>query len=277
MNDLLSLVLTLHLADDAPAGEDKPLPLWWGRAAHALVLRLLDAADPALARRIHDDPSAPRPFTVSTLWGGRIAAGEAVTLRLTALNGALADILRGAANSGGALAPGASVELDGRSFSVQEAAWETQQHPWAASRSYRDVASAWLMGKVEHPPRQISLDLASPVTFKTGGRHLPLPLPELVFGSLLMRWNAFAPFALPEETRRYAAECLVLTRYNLRSRRVTLKPGQRRIGAVGQVTFRTLNYDRYWMSVLHALAEFSFFAGLGAGTTMGLGQCRRST
>ncbi|RME51779.1 MAG: CRISPR system precrRNA processing endoribonuclease RAMP protein Cas6 [Caldilineae bacterium] len=272
MTDLLSLALTLQ-PPEIPAGE--PLPAWWGRAAHALALRILDRHDPALAARIHDDPQAARPFTVSSLWGGRITAGEPLTLRLTALSDPMAAALQRAI--AGPLAPGSSVELDGRLFTVQAAATDPREHPWAGAASWEELASPWLAARIPNPPRHIALSFASPTTFKTGGRHLPLPLPDLVFGSLLARWNAFAPIALPAEVRRYAAECLVITRHRLHTRRVPLKPGQNRIGMIGEVTFRTLNYDRYWMSTLHLLADFAFYGGLGAGTTMGLGQCRRST
>lgn len=266
----LSLVLTLQ---PPPIPADEPLPAWWGAAAHALAFRLLDAADPALAQRIHDDPVAPRPFTVSNLWGGDLRRGERVTLRLTALSDAMEAALQAAhANR---LAAGAAVNLDGWDFTVQAATADPAVHPWADAVPWEALASPWLTARVPDPPRRIELLFASPTTFKTGGRHLPLPLPELVFGSLLARWNAFAPVALPEEVRRYAAECLVITRHKIRTRRVTLKPGQNRVGMLGQVTFRTVNYDRYWMSLLHLLADFAFYSGVGAGTSTGLGQCRR--
>jgi CRISPR-associated endoribonuclease Cas6 len=104
---------------------------------------------------------------------------------------------------------------------------------------------------------------------------VPLPLPGLVFGSLLERWNAFAPIAFPPEARRYAEECLAVSRYELSSRPVPVKSRGLRVGGVGQVTYTALNYDRYWLSVLAVLAEFARYSGVGAGTTMGLGQCRR--
>jgi CRISPR-associated endoribonuclease Cas6 len=105
--------------------------------------------------------------------------------------------------------------------------------------------------------------------------HIPIPLPELVFGSLLERWNAIAPLAFPEEAKRYAAECLAISRYKLSTRAVPLKGGGLRVGAVGKISYISLNYDRYWMSVMATLAEFALFSGAGAGTAMGLGQCKK--
>ena len=104
---------------------------------------------------------------------------------------------------------------------------------------------------------------------------MPVPLPRLVFGSLLRRWNAYAPVALPEnETLRFATEALAITRYRLQTRSVPLKNGGLRIGAIGEAAYRAIPYDRYWMSVMHVLASFALFAGVGAGTTVGLGQAR---
>ena len=103
---------------------------------------------------------------------------------------------------------------------------------------------------------------------------MPLPLPEQVFRSLLERWNAFAPLAFPPETARFAAECLAISRFNLQSRSIPLKQGGLRIGAVGSITYTALTYDRYWLSVLHTLAEFARYAAVGSGGSMGFGQAR---
>jgi CRISPR-associated endoribonuclease Cas6 len=120
------------------------------------------------------------------------------------------------------------------------------------------------------------LQFTSPTTFKSQEKHVPVPLPELVFGSLLERWNAFAPIAFPPETRRYAAECLALARYRLSTRPVPMKSGGLRVGAVGEATYTSINYDRYWMSLMGVLAAFALFSGVGAGVSMGLGQCRQA-
>ena len=174
---------------------------------------------------------------------------------------------------GGELAAGALVELDFKPFMIEAVHRAPCDHPWAAQDNYKDLAAACLV-QPEAPPRRLSLQLASPTTFHTRQRHMPLPLPELLFGALLERWNAFAPLAFPGEARRYARECLAVSRYSLRTRAVQLRENAVRIGAVGRVTYSTLNYDRYWMSVLHTLAAFALYCGAGVSASMGLGQCR---
>ena len=102
-----------------------------------------------------------------------------------------------------------------------------------------------------------------------------MPMPTWVFGSLLEKWNVFAPVVLPPEARRFATECMALSGYRLSTRPAYVKEGGVRVGAVGMTRYTAINKDRYWLSVMNLLADFALFAGVGAGTTMGLGQVRR--
>ncbi len=272
---LLSLVLTLRPLPIDQA--DRPMPRWWGRASHALLMKTIAAADPQLADRLHDE-NGLKPFSASNLLGRfkhwQPDPQQTYALRFTALNERLAGILIEAAAASGPLTVGAQIELDFLRFKVEAAALSPEQHPWACSTTYQDLFSGHLLPS-NPPSRRVSLHLAGPTAFHTAGRTQPLPLPELVFGSLLERWNSFAPVAFPEELRRYAAECLHLSRFRLRSLGVPLKEGGLRVGSAGEVTYTTSNYDRYWMSLVNALADFAQFSGVGAGVSFGLGQCRR--
>jgi len=268
--ELLSVVLTLRPLEAAP--ELPPV----GRAAHALALEALRQFDAALAEQIHAGSGA-RPLTVSDLIGYSRKRGvrpeRTYTLRFTALTGPVAQGLAEAAR-GGVLAPGAEIRLGEASFKIEGVATEREAHPWAASFSYEALSAPWLLGRVTPGPR-IELQFASPTMFKSNGLHVPAPLPGWVFGSLLEKWNAFAPVALPPEARRFAEECLALSGFELRSRAGYVKEGGVRVGAVGTARYTAINRDRYWMSLMNLLADFALFAGVGAGTTMGLGQCRR--
>jgi len=271
--DLLSIVLMLrpqtgeHLSQEAPR--------WWGRAAQALLLDVVQRADPQLAQKLHDE-QAPNPYTVSSLLGSfpqrRLSAEQTYTLRLTAYQAELSALLWGAAQPGHPLGLGAVIEMDFKPFLVESVHLQAEQHPWASAYGYKDLATESLLGSA--PPRRLCLQFTSPTAFHSQEKHIPLPLPELVFGSLLERWNAFAPLAFPAETRRYAAECLAVSRYDLKTRSLPLREGATRIGMVGQASFTTLNYDRYWMSILQTLAAFSLFSGVGVSASMGCGQCR---
>jgi CRISPR-associated endoribonuclease Cas6 len=277
--DLLSLILILR-PEPLPAGSERGG--WQGRAAHALLLRAIAATDAVLAERLHQGSEA-RPFTASSLLADRRTGDYA--LRFTSLTAELSAVLLTACRRGNALQAGATVQLDpgkagvdpGKAgvnpLNLRLAAVHTQpaEHPAAAMARYADLAAA---GLSQAPPRKLALRFLSPTGFRSGGRQQPLPLPELVFGSLLERWNAFAPLAFPADARRYAAECVSISRFDLSSRAIPGKDGGLRIGCVGQVEYTALTYDRYWQGVLSTLAAFAHFAGVGVNTAAGLGQCR---
>jgi CRISPR-associated endoribonuclease Cas6 len=303
MPDLLSFQLILRPVPADEAVSAGALPPWWGRAAYSLLLRTVRQYDEQLAASLHDEPppgeaagvgassNTVRPFSVSNLLGrfphGGLDPQGAYALRFTSLTAGLSQILLQAGGPGGPLAAGALVELDRLPFRVEDvrllpagqakadepqAAQEAM--PWLGADDYAGLSAALLLAKTP-APRRLTLQFASPTTFKSGGKHLPVPLPELVFGSLLERWNAFAPVIFPPEARRYAQECLALGRYQLSTRPVPGKGGGLRIGAVGQAAYTSINYDRYWMSLVGVLAAFARYAGVGAGVTQGLGQCRQ--
>lgn len=263
---LLSLVLTLKPRDRMS------LPSALGRAAHAALLRAVADKDAALAESLHAAREL-RPFTVSPLRGkrdnGAVLPEASYTLRYTALQAEVAGALTEL------FAAGQALDLDGALFEVERVTHDRAQHPWAALTDYEELASRWLLARDTPSPRVV-LSFASPTAFRSAGKTQIFPLPELVFGSLLDKWNRFAPMRLPDETRRFAAECLGASRVHLSSHAAPFKSdGAVKFGAVGMVTYAALNQDRYWLSLVNLLADFAQFAGVGASTALGMGQCRR--
>lgn len=292
--DLLSLVLTLrptpgpgHPSPSGDSPDEKAdegrEPQWMGRAAHSLLLDCVRQADPALAESLHAGTGL-RPFTASGLIGSspryKLSPERSYHLRLTALTAPVTQALL-AAFQAGPLRVGETLTLADARLRVEAADWGESSDPntrlpnaWAAATTYEALSAPWLLGR-ERPAPRLALQFSSPTTFKSAGKHVPVPLPGWVFGSLLEKWNAFALVALPPEARRFAEECLALTAYRLSTRMLPIKESGLRTGAVGQARYTALNPDRYWLSLMHLLADFALFAGVGAGTTMGLGQCRR--
>lgn len=274
MSELVSLILPLKpLPHQPPKAMD-----WWGRAAHALLLRAIQQIDPALAQTLHDQDGL-HPFTVSNLLGqfgenGTLKGDQVYALRFTAYQPQVSQALLSALQPGASLSVGTSVEIDYVPFELVD----LQESPlpfggWQAQTTYAELSSPYLLA-TQTPPRRIRLQFASPTTFKSEGQHQPLPFPKWVFGNLLERWNAYAPIAFPTELHRYIEECLTLRRYELRTKTIPIKEGVLRVGMVGWAEFSTLNYDRYWMSLVATLARFALFCGVGAGVSYGMGQCR---
>jgi CRISPR-associated endoribonuclease Cas6 len=251
------------------------VPTMLARAAHAALLREVAAQDAGLAARLHD-AEGPRPFTVSNVIGLPRAGGELVRvdptcvcrLRVTLLEPEL-ERLAGQ----WCAEPPPLLDLDGSLWQVRQMTQAEAVDGWAGAQGYADLMAP-VVQRTKTLPTRWTLEFASPVTFRQQGRNQPLPLPELVFGSLLERWNAFAPLALPDEVRRFAAECLAVSRFELQSVRGTTKNRAFQVGAVGQMTYVATVKDRYWLACLETLAQFAFFSGVGAGTARGYGQTR---
>lgn len=264
---LTSLVITLQ----APA--EMRLPATLGRASQALLLRLIEQRDPALADQLHTGDGL-RPYTASNLVLGRrqkgelqISAGQAGWLRFTGISPEVSAVLQAIGAE-----PPAELTLLEQAFTVTAATLNPAEHPWANQSSYQDLAAPYLLGGVPKISAKVGLEFASPTTFISQKRMVPLPVPKLVFGSLLDRWQTFAPIALHPEMRRFAAETVTLGRFKVHSHSVVQKG--LRIGFTGRATFVALNRDRYWLNLLHLLAAFSFYSGVGYQTTAGLGQVR---
>lgn len=267
---LIAILLTLHAETDATVPRDL------GRAVYAAVLENLNRVAPGLAAQIHSG-DGPRPLTCSGILNGdgnyngmQVKAGQPYYVRVTGLTGEVSAALAATL----VVDPPACIELDRHRFILAAAVCDGEQSPWAGRTSYEALAAAQMLSDGA-PPRQVTLSFASPVAFKSGGMQMPLPLPGLVFGSLVDRWNSFSPVRLSPDLRRFGEEAMAISRYRLHSRPVAQKGGAVRIGGVGRITYTALRQDRYWQGVMALLADFALYSGVGVQTTTGMGQTRR--
>jgi CRISPR-associated endoribonuclease Cas6 len=265
------IAIALHLAAAQPA----TLPPRLGRAVYAATLATIRRVDPALAAALHDG-DGPKPLTCSGLLGAtsgaagtQVVAGAPCSVRITGLSPAVSQALAASLLE----EPPAAWELDDQPFQVTGATCDAQADPWTGSTTYEEVASRQLTAATP-PPRTVRLEFASPTSFKSKEMNIPVPLPGLVFGSLAERWNAFSPISLSPELRRFGEELVAISAYRLHSQPVVQKNAALRIGGVGEVTYRVLGGDRYWLAVLHMLADYALYSGVGVQTATGMGQAR---
>jgi len=266
---LTSLVLMLR------ADETVTIARNVGAAAHAVLLGLIAESAPELAERLHHSDQQ-RPFTCSSLVGGRprgamqeLAPDQDLFLRYTGLTEEVSAHLRILS-----AAPPSRLQLLNAALNITAATLDPEVHPWAAQTTYEELAARWLRPG-NAPERHTALRFVSPTAFRSGGRVVPLPLPDLVYGSLVNKWNAFANVAISEEVRRYADECMGVSRYRLETRAIRSRGGSMQIGFTGRCRFTAFNSDRYWLAVVQLLTDYAFYAGIGYQTTMGMGQARR--
>lgn len=243
-----------------------------GKAAHAFFLRLVSEADAELATALHDQ-SENRPFTVSTpmtLRMGRATgapvAGYDQVLRITSYAPDLSRLLvqRALPRLPQRIALGDDV------FSVRGVFVDRDFHPLGDQTSYEQLADRYLLSS-QRPPARVKLHFASPTTFRSGDKNVPLPLPGLVFGGLADRWNAHSPITVPADTRSYAEEHMAIAQCAIRTRTIDIAGGKQ-VGFVGSCSYLALVNDAYWQRIIGLLAAFAFYSGVGYKTTMGFGQ-----
>ena len=267
---LTSIMLTLS------AERDAVLPAYLGRANYAETLRHIGQSDAALAEQIHAG-DGPKPLTCSSLLGvkrGRenifVSAQQQFFIRFTGLTQPVSQALL----TGLVQAPPSEWQLHEHTFAVTSVCCDTQQNAWTGHTTYEELAAAQLL-QAGQPAHQVTLGFTSPTAFKSGGITVPVPLPGLVFGSLVERWNAFSPIKLSPEMRRFGEEMMAISRYRLESQAIEQKNKGVRIGGVGQVTYTATGGDRYWLGVMNMLADFALYSGVGVQTATGMGQTQR--
>lgn len=267
---LIAITLTLTSPTDTTVSATL------GRANYAATLRALQALDPALGPHIHDG-DGPKPLTCSGILNGsarrdsqQIIADEPYFVRITGLTATVSQALAAALLE----TPPTTWSLDHHDFQLVAVTCDPAADPWSGQTTYETLAAAQLL-QGERPNRQATLRFVTPTTFTSNNMTVPVPLPSLVFGSLVERWNTFSPVTLSPEMRRFGEEMVALSRYRLESKAVPQKNKGLRIGAVGEATYTALGGDRYWLGVLQMLADFANYSGVGAQTAQGMGQVRR--
>jgi CRISPR-associated endoribonuclease Cas6 len=230
-------VLQIALSFTAPQPQDL------GGAIRALVFNWLATADASLASRLQRD-NCP-PFTVAVQSSG----SDGLLLRITLLQRELlAPLLWGLRDDLGS-------EVLLADIPCRLGKWLDIAH----KSSFESLCQV--------PPTEvISLKFLSPTSFKQSQTIQPFPLPELVFGNLLRRWNTFAPVELQFPNLEWQS---VVSAYNLKTRTLTLN-GTAEIGTTGWVRYRFNDPEQAKVATI--LAHFAEFAGVGRKTAMGMGQ-----
>lgn len=265
---LYSLVLKLK-----PENESLLSPSQ-GYYGYALFLHLVESIDRNLSSRLHDG-DGPKPFTVSPLRGKFTRAGDQIRLSAKSLYEIRLTILDDTVFSAflGSLllkATSAELRLQNSVFNVVEVATTPDKSPWALCRQWHE-----LLGQAT-PQRRISLRFLSPTAFRSGGKRNNLfPQPSLVFGSYLSRWNALNPVKLSLSVLGALDERVIPAQYRLETRILHFNNYQE-TGFEGVCNYLIdSGMPDEDVLALNVLADFAFFSGTGAKTTMGMGQTRR--
>ncbi|MCC6957560.1 MAG: CRISPR system precrRNA processing endoribonuclease RAMP protein Cas6 [Anaerolineales bacterium] len=177
--------------------------------------------------------------------------------------------------------PGSVLDMDGVPLVVEAVAAHPTEHPLARQTDFGALAYPAWSGQ-NAADGSVAIEFISHTVFsKTKGLekpqrlYVPLPYPELLFGSLAERWNSFAPYKLPADLRDAFADEVMFSRYELRTGALEYKGGSVKIGATGYAAYVAPYAGEMMMNLLSLLAEFALFSGAGLMTTMGFGQMRQ--
>jgi len=244
-----------------------------GRIIHAMLLRYLQEIEPELSEKLHSEANL-KSFTTSFIIvnnfskqescqnEGIIQKGSLCKLRFTFLDDIIFQMVM-------------TKFLYKDNFIIQKILFEIENvfvipgsNIWAGYESYSD-----LFEKSSKTEREIRFKFVSPTTFRIGDADMPLPIPRLVFGSYLKKWNIYArDFPLPEDLTEKTDEFVHISYHNIRSE--SIKDNRsRQTGFIGDVNFFiSAKADALFIKAVNVLSNYAFYAGTGRKTTMGMGQ-----
>jgi CRISPR-associated endoribonuclease Cas6 len=258
---LLTASITL-----APLHPAQRVPLL-ATGLHNFLQQLFATTDPEWAEELSRD-QVPKPLSIS---GPLMSEESGLAVRLDpsrqyllCLNALEARAAQALTTALAGRLQGTTIALDNHSFKVIEVQLKATAYSTLFSRYFPEEPAA----------RQIEMFFQTPTSFRSGRKTVPLPLPELVFGSLLERWNLYAPYTLARDLKHFAKENVAISYYELKAWNLTLAGGKQP-AFVGRCGFYILSHDPYWCRAINLLADFASYSGVGMKTAMGMGKVRR--
>ncbi len=117
------------------------------------------------------------------------------------------------------------------------------------------------------------VDFLTPTSFKRGKFDYILPEPELLFKSLLRKWNIFSPEKIGWELLDFVKKHIFVSGLWIKSYKTEISEKARILGFRGRVYFYA-DKPSEETRLLRALLKFSEFSGVGRKSTMGFGKAR---
>lgn len=115
------------------------------------------------------------------------------------------------------------------------------------------------------------LRFLSPTGFSRNGLQIPVPIPELVFKSLLKKWQSFVSSGEWNGVESSFGS-VRMEKFSLQSQPVWLKKQSVFRGCLGYCEYSFHHLESEVRRAVSALSLFSFFGGVGYKTAQGMGQ-----
>lgn len=246
-----------------------------GRHLHALFLTLVSSVDRSLGDYLHAS-QADKAFTLSLLqvanrhnivqwkYPQAIAPNTPCWWRISLLDeqlfGKLSQLWLN-------LNPNHPWHLGAADLQITSILGTPQStQPWANACPYSQ-----LYEQASETERSFYFQLATPTAFRQSEYDSALPTRELVFNSLLNRWNKYSDILIPQ----IPIESIFPSFFEIRTEMVQ-DSRSKFIGCVGEIHYRLLgDVDPIQIKYVNALADFAIYCGIGRKTPMGMGMARR--
>lgn len=268
-----------------------------GYRLHAAFFDILSEGDKRTSIKLHSEEGR-KAFTVSPLFhrsnspyhsssstdrktkDQRLKTGSEVWFRITLLDntvfpifslhflenpnpslrlGKLELLVKEVKVTGGKGASGSGVAI------WREGIWGTA---WSGFSDYKKLYES------AEPTDEITLQFATPTSFKQGDTSMILPIPRLAFKGYAEKWNKYSGIELNDSLLNRVEDSFILSSYHLKT--LPFSDGRAITpGFVGVCTFKVKDRDKEFLRNVNLLADFSFFAGTGRKTTHGMGMTRR--
>lgn len=250
------------------AVNNSSLPVSHGRLLHAAVLNIVRQYDEKLSAHLHDSNIKLLSLGLLNLYPKKaeagnfsLAIGDTAVWKISSLDTKLTKFFLG-------LRSGFIVRIGSACFQVENVSY------------YADciLDTAELLDKIERLSEKTSFSIKfiSPTSFRYYDVDYPFPRIDLIFGSLIDRWNnidenvAFDSEALKAVANQY----IIPVKWQGESKRFNLTPKYGVTGFIGTYMFDMKQLPKEYRKIFLALLEFAKFSGIGRLTAQGLGQVK---
>lgn len=240
-----------------------PTPRSFHCLTHPAFLERIAKANPAMGERLHGG-GVMAPFSISPLMGAkrRIVENKSYWVRIGLLQDDIIEVFLDSLEKNLWRDP---ICLERHIFLPENLVFGQQENnPWTNGETYQEILEN------SSGREKLSLAITSPMSFKRGDLHYPLPEPALIAGNLIRRWRLFSNAPLPQTI---GWDNVSFSYLNIKTRPFALRKGGTIVGAAGDLSFiskGSLEERRCF----EALIRFAFYAGIGVKTTQGMGLCR---
>jgi CRISPR-associated endoribonuclease Cas6 len=261
--------------------DDVPVAHVQGANIQAMFLDRIQALDPSLMPRLHDEPGY-RPFTLSPLGiagekgyfqGFRLPREHLITkksvcyLRMTLLDDELFPVVC----QGFRDTDTTTFVLRDCTFAITDVLTTNDADSiWSFSYSYPDLIDRALQYQRR---KNIQFRFLTPTSFRQDNLDLPLPLPRLIFKSYQKRFEAFYQVAFLPDFDQQVAQYVGIAKVRHLNSAVMHTKQIRSLGFTGEVT--CLIHPKAPPELgfqVNLLAEYAVFCGTGKKTVLGMGQ-----